>query len=96
MMKSAVADMVNTGGRQGGAIIAVLFLKQYVDERFSGCILTLLVPSGARRCALIQDLVFQRCLRRGMKGEMLRKNLSGVFGLGLDYAFDVSNFSSVA
>ncbi|KAH9680559.1 hypothetical protein WN943_029753 [Citrus x changshan-huyou] len=33
MMKSAVADMVNTGGRQGGAIIAVLFLKQYVDEK---------------------------------------------------------------
>jgi len=27
-MKSGVADMVNTGGRQGGAIIAALFLKQ--------------------------------------------------------------------
>ncbi|KAL3623925.1 Leucine aminopeptidase 2, chloroplastic [Castilleja foliolosa] len=32
-MKSGVADMVNTGGRQGGAIIAALFLKQFVDEK---------------------------------------------------------------
>lgn len=29
-MKSGVADMVNTGGRQGGAIVAALFLKQVV------------------------------------------------------------------
>lgn len=27
-MKSGVADMVNTGGRPGGAITAALFLKQ--------------------------------------------------------------------
>lgn len=27
-MKSGVADMVNTGGRQGGSITAALFLKQ--------------------------------------------------------------------
>lgn len=27
-MKSGVADMQNTGGRQGGAITAALFLKQ--------------------------------------------------------------------
>lgn len=27
-MKSGVADMVNTGSRQGGAITAALFLKQ--------------------------------------------------------------------
>ncbi|KAL2249571.1 leucine aminopeptidase 2, chloroplastic-like [Sesamum indicum] len=32
-MKSGVADMVNSGGRQGGAIIAALFLKQFVDEK---------------------------------------------------------------
>ncbi|XP_061990225.1 leucine aminopeptidase 1-like [Rosa rugosa] len=32
-MKSGVADMVNTGGRQGGAISAALFLKQFVDEK---------------------------------------------------------------
>ncbi|TYH78070.1 hypothetical protein ES332_D04G199400v1 [Gossypium tomentosum] len=32
-MKSEVADMVNTGGRQGGAINAALFLKQFVDEK---------------------------------------------------------------
>ncbi|KAF2317030.1 hypothetical protein GH714_010787 [Hevea brasiliensis] len=32
-MKSGVADMVNTGGRQGGAITAALFLKQFVDEK---------------------------------------------------------------
>ncbi|XP_016737184.2 leucine aminopeptidase 2, chloroplastic isoform X1 [Gossypium hirsutum] len=32
-MKSGVADMVNTGGRQGGAINAALFLKQFVDEK---------------------------------------------------------------
>ncbi|XP_052484777.1 LOW QUALITY PROTEIN: leucine aminopeptidase 2, chloroplastic [Gossypium raimondii] len=32
-MKSGVADMVNTGGRQGGAINAALVLKQFVDEK---------------------------------------------------------------
>ncbi|KAK7291954.1 hypothetical protein RIF29_07526 [Crotalaria pallida] len=32
-MKSGVADMLNTGGRQGGAIGAALFLKQFVDEK---------------------------------------------------------------
>uniref|UniRef100_A0A1S3BUT9 Cytosol aminopeptidase domain-containing protein n=1 Tax=Cucumis melo TaxID=3656 RepID=A0A1S3BUT9_CUCME len=31
-MKSGVADMVNTGPSQGGAITAALFLKQFVDE----------------------------------------------------------------
>ncbi|KAI4381061.1 hypothetical protein MLD38_007177 [Melastoma candidum] len=31
-MKSGVADMVNTGGRPGGAITAALFLKQFVKE----------------------------------------------------------------
>ena len=36
-MKSGVADMVNTGGRQGGAITAALFLKQ-VCTIFSHCI----------------------------------------------------------
>lgn len=32
MMKSGIADMVNTGGRPGGSITASLFLKQFVDE----------------------------------------------------------------
>jgi len=32
-MKSGIADMVNTGDRQGGAITAALFLKQFVDEK---------------------------------------------------------------
>ncbi|KAH6772329.1 Cytosol aminopeptidase family protein [Perilla frutescens var. frutescens] len=32
-MKSGVADMLNTGGRQGGSITAALFLKQFVDEK---------------------------------------------------------------
>ncbi|GAB4832693.1 Leucyl aminopeptidase yscIV, variant 2 [Ancistrocladus abbreviatus] len=32
-MKSGVADMVNTGGRQGGSITAALFLKQFVDQK---------------------------------------------------------------
>ncbi|KAJ6923658.1 leucyl aminopeptidase family protein [Populus alba x Populus x berolinensis] len=32
-MKSGLADMVNTGARQGGAITAALFLKQFVDEK---------------------------------------------------------------
>ncbi|KAK1429716.1 hypothetical protein QVD17_11933 [Tagetes erecta] len=31
-MKSGVADMVNTGGRQGGSITAALFLKQFIGE----------------------------------------------------------------
>jgi leucyl aminopeptidase len=32
MLKSNIADMVNTGGRAGGSILASLFLKQFVDE----------------------------------------------------------------
>ncbi|KAL8159509.1 hypothetical protein V2J09_001046 [Rumex salicifolius] len=32
-MKSGIADMVNTGPRQGGSITAALFLKQFVDEK---------------------------------------------------------------
>ncbi|BBN08546.1 leucyl aminopeptidase [Marchantia polymorpha subsp. ruderalis] len=32
MMKSSIADMVNTGGRPGGSITAALFLKQFVNE----------------------------------------------------------------
>ncbi|KAF8395333.1 hypothetical protein HHK36_019277 [Tetracentron sinense] len=32
-MKLGVADMVNTGGHQGGAITAALFLKQFVSEK---------------------------------------------------------------
>nr|GEY58843.1 leucine aminopeptidase 1-like [Tanacetum cinerariifolium] len=32
-MKSGVADMANSGGRQGGSILAALFLKQFVDEK---------------------------------------------------------------
>ncbi|CAL5402151.1 unnamed protein product [Camellia sinensis] len=32
-MKSGVADMVNTGDREGGAITAALFLKQFVDDK---------------------------------------------------------------
>eukprot|EP00245_Coleochaete_scutata_P001754 TRINITY_DN1220_c0_g1_i1.p1 TRINITY_DN1220_c0_g1~~TRINITY_DN1220_c0_g1_i1.p1 ORF type:complete len:613 (+),score=143.32 TRINITY_DN1220_c0_g1_i1:155-1993(+) len=32
MLKSNVADMVNTGGRAGGSITAALFLKEFVDE----------------------------------------------------------------
>ncbi|CAA3014770.1 leucine aminopeptidase 2, chloroplastic [Olea europaea subsp. europaea] len=32
-MKSGVADMVNTGGREGGAITAALFLEEFVDEK---------------------------------------------------------------
>lgn len=33
-MKSGVADMVNTGGRPGGAITAALFLKQVYDLHY--------------------------------------------------------------
>ncbi|XP_076911899.1 leucine aminopeptidase 1-like [Bidens hawaiensis] len=32
-MKSGVADMANSGGRQGGSILAALFLQQFVDEK---------------------------------------------------------------
>ncbi|OIW18629.1 hypothetical protein TanjilG_13381 [Lupinus angustifolius] len=32
-MKSGVADMKNSGSRQGGAICAALFLKQFVNEK---------------------------------------------------------------
>ena len=32
-LKSTVADLKNSGGRQGGASIAAWFLKQFVDER---------------------------------------------------------------
>lgn len=37
-MKSGVADMVNTGGRPGGAITAALFLKQVHSQNCQGAI----------------------------------------------------------
>lgn len=33
-MKSGIADMLNTGGRQGGSISAALFLKQVYNSSF--------------------------------------------------------------
>ncbi|XP_057428792.1 leucine aminopeptidase 1-like [Lotus japonicus] len=52
-MKSGVADMVNTGGRQGGAITAALFLKQFVDEKVQWMHIDLAGPvwSDKQRCA---------------------------------------------
>lgn len=41
-MKSGVADMVNTGGRQGGSITAALFLKQVSCPNIFSSYLTLL------------------------------------------------------
>ncbi|KAM1170129.1 hypothetical protein ACFX13_008124 [Malus domestica] len=32
-MKSGIADMLNTGARQGGSITVALFLKQFIDEK---------------------------------------------------------------
>ena len=45
MMKSAVADMVNTGGRQGGAITAALFLKQVMQSSKSTVSLMAILPT---------------------------------------------------
>uniref|UniRef100_A0A2P2NYB2 Uncharacterized protein MANES_06G034100 n=1 Tax=Rhizophora mucronata TaxID=61149 RepID=A0A2P2NYB2_RHIMU len=52
-MKSGVADMVNTGGRQGGAITAALFLKQFVDEKVQWMHIDLAGPvwSEKKKCA---------------------------------------------
>lgn len=52
-MKSGVADMVNTGGRQGGAITAALFLKQFVDENVQWMHIDLAGPvwNEKQRCA---------------------------------------------
>lgn len=36
MMKSSIADMVNTGGRPGGSITAALFLKQVGNKSDHG------------------------------------------------------------
>lgn len=35
LMKSNIADFVNTGSHAGGSITATLFLKQFVDEKAS-------------------------------------------------------------
>ncbi|KAK7304102.1 hypothetical protein RJT34_15152 [Clitoria ternatea] len=52
-MKSGVADMVNTGGRQGGAIMAALFLKQFVDEKVQWMHIDMAGPvwNDKQRCA---------------------------------------------
>jgi leucyl aminopeptidase len=42
MMKSNIADMVNTGGRPGGSITAALFLKQVKIHCNFPCIFLLL------------------------------------------------------
>ncbi|KAJ4709590.1 Leucine aminopeptidase [Melia azedarach] len=53
MMKSGVADMVNTGGRPGGAITAALFLKQFVDEKVQWMHIDIAGPvwNDKKRCA---------------------------------------------
>jgi len=33
LMKSSIADFVNTGSNAGGSITAALFLKQFVDKK---------------------------------------------------------------
>lgn len=32
MIRSSIADIVNSGGRWGGAVTAAMFLKEFVDE----------------------------------------------------------------
>ncbi|MGB9105203.1 MAG: aminopeptidase, partial [Terriglobales bacterium] len=32
LIKSSIADIKNTGGRWGGAILAAMFLKEFVDD----------------------------------------------------------------
>jgi len=32
MIKSGIADIVNSGGRWGGAVTAAMFLKEFVDD----------------------------------------------------------------
>jgi leucyl aminopeptidase len=48
-LKSPIADMKNTGARQGGAITAALFLKQFVDGRASWVHLDIAGPASADR-----------------------------------------------
>ncbi|KAH9315152.1 hypothetical protein KI387_023779, partial [Taxus chinensis] len=52
-MKSGIADMVNTGGRQGGSITAALFLKQFVDDNVKWLHIDMAGPvwSDKKRCA---------------------------------------------
>ncbi|RZR84235.1 hypothetical protein BHM03_00011002, partial [Ensete ventricosum] len=52
-MKSGVADMVNTGGRQGGSITAALFLKQFVNEKVQWLHIDMAGPvwNDKKRCA---------------------------------------------
>ncbi|XP_028793938.1 leucine aminopeptidase 1 [Neltuma alba] len=51
-MKSGVADMVNTGGRQGGAINAALFLKQFVDEKVQWLHIDMAGPVASEKKAM--------------------------------------------
>eukprot|EP01018_Ginkgo_biloba_P014294 Gb_18743 [translate_table: standard] len=53
IMKSGIADMVNTGGRPGGSITAALFLKQFVDENVKWLHIDMAGPvwSEKKRCA---------------------------------------------
>ena len=33
LIKSGIADIVNSGGRYGGAVTAAMFLKEFVDDK---------------------------------------------------------------
>ena len=33
MIKSSIADIVNSGGRYGGAVTAAMFLKEFVEDK---------------------------------------------------------------
>ena len=64
MIKSGIADIVNSGGRWGGAVTAAMFLKEFVDETLD--------PSRHRRRRLDgreQELDRERSQRGG--GESL-------------------------
>lgn len=53
MMKSGIADMVNTGGRAGGSITAALFLKQVLWLNFLYLIAALMDSAHSIKSRLV-------------------------------------------
>ena len=76
-MKSGVADMVNTGGRQGGAITAALFLKQVMPLIIPSLFLVLFFPlkRSAWHIALIVLMENYKKIFRPVNGQGHGTNL---------------------
>src|SRR5260221_6953950 len=75
MIKSGIADIVNSGGRWGGAVTAAMFLKEFVDE-------TPWIHLDIAGCAWMEES--KPWIAKGPSGVAVRSLVEFVRGYGKD------------